>query len=67
MASWFDAYRKIGQAVLRNAVSDANRSGAEQEDARAFLKGGPKLAFWCQVAGLDVNAVRERARQRWST
>lgn len=65
VSDWFDAYRKLGQAVLRNAVSDANRSGGEKDDARAFLMGGERLAFWCAVAGFNAAAVRDAAKRRW--
>jgi hypothetical protein len=50
-------YRELASAVLLQAFSDAK---AGDTRARHFLLGGPSMAFWCELAGLDVNAAVER-------
>ena len=67
-------HQRLATAVIERAVLDAahvcvcqeqcecelNRTGAMQ-----FLSEGDEdLAFWCELAGLDVNAVRDRYARR---
>jgi hypothetical protein len=47
--------RRLAHAVLLLAAHDAAHAVVPQrrESARQFLSGGPMLAFWCAVAGLN--------------
>ena len=40
------------------------RTGARIDgvSARAFLSGSPMLSYWCEIAGLDLSCVIDRAR-----
>ncbi len=51
----------LAAAVLSQAVADARDGGPVQAaQARAWLARSPWAAFWCAVAGLDVEALRGR-------
>lgn len=51
----------LAAAVLSQAVADARDGGPVQAaQARAWLARSPWAAFWCAVAGLDVEAFRAR-------
>lgn len=55
----------LAVAVLLQAVNDAADTRlpeATREGARAFLRGGRWLRFWCAIADLDHAAVAERFR-----
>lgn len=67
-------YRALGAAVLVRGIKDANtpderlRSGGnsgcvspleKQVAHRWIVDSGPDFRFWCAVAGMDPDAVRE--------
>ena len=54
------ALRKLGAAVLVRAFEDARTDSR----ARQWFEVTPQpmLIFWCQVVGLDVGRLRERAQ-----
>ena len=59
------AHRCLAARVIDQAFRDArNPHGAptDSASARAFLSGSPMLAYWCEVAELDLNGVIVRAR-----
>jgi hypothetical protein len=58
--------QRLAGAVLAQAVADSrNRSYDERRrrGASAFLQGADLMAFWCSVAGLDPDVVRQKARR----
>lgn len=62
------AHEELAWAVLERAVRDARSRNLPvnvREDAVAFLRGGPELAFWTDVAGISARHVWARARQRF--
>ena len=75
-----DGARELAVAVIQQAWDDSARCLAgrgsvaskprpiEQQRARAFLleggDWGASRAEWCQMAGIDPDALRDRARQR---
>ena len=54
------AARVINQAV--RDVRDPNGAPADSASARVFLSGSPMLAYWCEIADLDVNCVMDQAQ-----
>ena len=59
------AHRFLATRVIDQAVRDVrNPNGApiDSVSARAFLSGSPMLSYWCEIAGLDLNCVIDRAR-----
>ena len=57
-------YRAVACAVIERAVTDAlSRYCSTQQSAvaRAWLRHSEDLAFWCAIAGLDVERVRRVA------
>ena len=54
------AARVIGQAV--RDVRDPNGARIDTASARSFLSGSPMLSYWCEIAGLDLTCVIDRAR-----
>jgi hypothetical protein len=60
------AHRSLAARVIDQAVRDVrNPHGApiDSASARVFLSGGsPMLAYWCEIAELDLNYVKDRAR-----
>ena len=50
---------KLAAAVIRQAVKDVKR---ETPAARLWFElPGTGLAFWCEILGLDIEAVRRHA------
>jgi hypothetical protein len=59
------AHRSLAARVIRQAVRDVRDPNGTPDDtasARSFLSGSPMLAYWCEIAELDLNYVVERAR-----
>ena len=59
------AHRSLAVRVIRQAIRDARAKNGTPDDtasARSFLSGSPMLAYWCEIAELDLNYVVERAR-----
>ena len=58
--------QRLAAAVLAQAVADARvqRNARRRERAIAFQQGADALLFWCAVAGLDPDVIRQKAR-RW--
>jgi hypothetical protein len=54
------AARVINQALLD--VRNPNGAPTDTASARVFLSGSPMLAYWCEVADLDLDCVIHRAR-----
>jgi hypothetical protein len=53
---------KLWVAMIVQAMSDAiSRDDTQRHRARRFLIHGMRLAFWCELIGLDVGFVREVA------
>jgi hypothetical protein len=55
--------QRLACAVLRQAVADATsrtRPPAGRALARAWLRDGDGLRFWCAVAGLPPDLVQAR-------
>lgn len=56
------AEQRLAVAVLLMAAHDAAAvDGRRRDSARSFLAGGPLLAFWCQLAGVDPCEVQRSA------
>lgn len=57
--------RRLARAVIGKAVNDAKseRGDSVRDDARAFLRGGIMLEFWCHIAGVSVDRITHHARQ----
>jgi len=67
-----DADQKLAGAVLRLAFRDSKRPHVNnqaqyfllQNEARHFLLQDEEIfPFWCHMAGLDPDTVRQRARK----
>jgi len=59
------AHRSLAARVIDQAVRDVrNPNGAPIDcaSARAFLSGSPMLAYWCEIAELDLSCVIHRAQ-----
>jgi hypothetical protein len=59
------AHRSLAARVIRQAVRDMRDPNGTPDDtasARSFLSGSPMLAYWCEIAEVDLNYVVERAR-----
>ena len=56
----------LAAAVIGRAVDDAlhNRDRNARRRARYFLRRGAWLVFWCDVAGVDADIVREMFERR---
>ncbi|MGI5872561.1 MAG: hypothetical protein ACOX8T_11065 [Bacillota bacterium] len=56
----------LAAAVIGRAVDDAlhNRDRNARRRARYFLRRGTWLVFWCDVAGVDIDTVREMFERR---
>jgi hypothetical protein len=56
----------LAAAVIGRAVDDAlhNRDRNARRRARYFLRRGTWLVFWCDVAGVDADIVREMFERR---
>jgi hypothetical protein len=53
--------RRLAIAVLQQAVADLQGPIPEyRRSAAAFMARREDLEFWCALAGLDADAVRER-------
>ena len=51
----------LAVAVIRLAIKDASRlDSRESPSARRFLAGSDGFYWWCDLAGLDPESVRER-------
>lgn len=49
-------------AMIAQAMGDAiGRNDLQRHRARRFLNGGPDLAYWCDLIGIDPGFVREVA------
>ena len=58
-----EAHQLLGLAIVASAFQDlAESAPLPRASAQSFLAGGFWLSFWTDVAGLDVEAVRSRAR-----
>lgn len=56
-------HRTLACAVINQALRDATSSsvsGQVRQDARRFLTDTGRLGFWCDVAGIGLNTLRER-------
>jgi hypothetical protein len=52
--------------VCVSALRKGHRAGqhlARRQVAMAFLEGDDLMEFWCAVAGLDPDVIREKARR----
>jgi hypothetical protein len=59
------AHRSLAARVIYQAVRDVrheNGASVDTASARVFLSGSPMLAYWCEVAELDLSCVIDRAR-----
>ena len=54
------AARVINQAILD--VRNPNGAPTDTASARVFLSGSPMLAYWCEIAELDLSCVIDRSR-----
>jgi hypothetical protein len=56
----------LAAAVIGRAVDDAlhNRDRNARRRARYFLRQGTWLVFWCALAGVDADIVREMFERR---
>ncbi len=53
--------RRLAAAVLRQAIADLQSPIPEyRRSAAAFIERREDFEFWCALAGLDGDAVRER-------
>lgn len=48
-------YRRLALSVIHSAVKAYHKN---EPDAITFIEG-PALEFWCKVAGIDADEVRE--------
>lgn len=56
--------RRLGLAVLMQALRDAEGRGGVAQQARGWLTvETPMLRFWCAVAGVEPRQVRWAVRQ----
>jgi hypothetical protein len=65
-ASQENSYRRLGLAVIEQAVKDwwDDRCPASGQLAHFLTSPQSKwLAFWCRVAGLDVELIRDGCRR----
>ena len=53
--------RRLAGAVLRQAIQDARAMGPEalRGRARRFLRDKQLLGFWCAIAGVDRDLLRD--------
>lgn len=63
------AYRRLGQAVIAQAWSDAltRRESDWREPGLFFELGGSLFRFWCGLADLDPEAVQQQFRRARQT
>lgn len=59
------AERQLAAAVIRQAVDDAQAAHpVRRRQAAAWLTSPTSgLAWWCHIAGLDVEAIRQGVRR----
>ena len=58
-------HRSLAACVINQAVRDVRNPNGTPTDissARMFLSGSPMLAYWCEIADLDLSCVMGRAR-----
>jgi len=56
-------HARLACAVIHQAMRDAASSAAPsriRREARQFLSDGPRLGFWCAIAGVSVRALRDQ-------
>jgi hypothetical protein len=59
------AHRFLAARVINQAIRDVRNPNGVPTDtasARVFLSGSSMLAYWCEIAELDLNCVIDRAR-----
>ena len=59
------AHRSLASRVIYQAIRDVrnpNGTPTDTASARVFLTGSPMLAYWCEIAELDLSCVIDRAR-----
>ena len=59
------AHRSLAARVIYQAIRDVrnpNGTPTDTASARVFLTGSPMLAYWCEIAELDLSCVIDRAR-----
>ena len=59
------AHRSLAARVIYQAIRDVRNPTGTPTDtasARVFLTGSPMLAYWCEIAELDLSCVIGRAR-----
>ena len=66
---WEEFNRKLGAAVILRAVMDAKQpEGFNSTTARRFLQDPrSSLRFWCELAHMREDPIREFARRAFST
>jgi hypothetical protein len=65
VATGLSPEQHLALAVLRQALADAENDhlpSYRRHGARGWLLEASAVRFWCDVAGLDVDAFRRRAR-----
>lgn len=61
MSSDDESYQALGQAVITQAARDMQGGlGRIAETARSFLRGSPEFFFWCGVAEVEAERVRDK-------
>ena len=58
-------HRSLAARVIYQAIRDVRNphgTATDTASARVFLSGSPMLAYWCEIADLDVSCVIDRAR-----
>jgi hypothetical protein len=54
-------YKALAASVLESAAKDIIKGKDEQRKAQAVLFFGSRIGeFWCDVAGVDLVALRDR-------
>jgi hypothetical protein len=55
-----DGMKELAIAILQQAASDLRGANAtRRRNATAFIRRTDDFAYWCERAGLDVEAARE--------
>ena len=62
----FQPHEALAAGVLKLALEDAARPGAQGEHARRFLANSAGLQFWCHVASIPTSIVMEKTKARLS-
>lgn len=61
MSSSDDSYQALGQAVIVQAARDMKDGhGRAADSAKVFLRGSPEFFFWCGVAEVEAERVRDK-------